>query len=61
MNGFSAGYEKCHKEIHQQDKEHGIGVNGGNTRLHKVHKIGGKNEGRTGSHSCAGKQLFHKT
>ena len=52
--------ENSHAEIHQQNKENRIGVNGGNARLHKVHEIGGENNGAAGCGLPAPEQLFEK-
>ena len=45
--------EAVHEQVHQQDEEHGVGVDGGDARLHEVHEITCKHKRARGRYGLA--------
>ena len=52
--------EQVHEQIHQQDEEHGIGVDGGDAGLDKMHEVSGKDQGAGSGDRPAAEQLLQK-
>ena len=50
--------EAVHEQVHQQNEEHSVGVDGGDARLHEVHEVACQHERARGRNGLAAEEPF---